>query len=271
MRAGRCAASALAALALVTSACDRGMLVGADPTACADAGGDGPLTTLAVPWSTGFENQFNDFTAAGLCYFLGGASFAWVSPPSPVHSGQHAASFTVNTSLSNLSQARCKLTGVLPTAAYYSAWYYIAAAATNQGTAAPTNQGNWNLLHFQGSNGPGSGCVFELWDVSLVNAPDGGLLAAAYDFERNRPVLTASPVPINRWFRLEVYLRRAVDATGRFALYVDENPTPAIDLQGLVTDSSAWGEWHVGNLATALSPPMSTVYVDDVAIDTNGP
>jgi hypothetical protein len=40
---------------------------------------------------------------------------------------------------------------------------------------------------------------------------------------------------------------------------------------GLATDNSAWGEWHVGNLATALAPAASTLYVDDVSITTSGP
>ena len=34
-----------------------------------------------------------------------------------------------------------------------------------------------------------------------------------------------------------------------------------------MTDDSRWGQWFVGNYATALSPPSSTVYVDDVTID----
>jgi hypothetical protein len=39
-----------------------------------------------------------------------------------------------------------------------------------------------------------------------------------------------------------------------------------LDLTGIATDDSRWGEWFVGNFATALSPASSTVYVDDVTI-----
>ena len=40
----------------------------------------------------------------------------------------------------------------------------------------------------------------------------------------------------------------------------------AVHLTGLVTDDTDWGQWYVGNLADALVPPASTVYVDDVTI-----
>ena len=41
-----------------------------------------------------------------------------------------------------------------------------------------------------------------------------------------------------------------------------------LELTGLVTDDSAWGQWYVGNIANALSPSESTVYVDDITIGT---
>jgi hypothetical protein len=38
-----------------------------------------------------------------------------------------------------------------------------------------------------------------------------------------------------------------------------------------MTDPSNWGQWYVGNLATALAPSNSTIYVDDVTIGTTPP
>jgi hypothetical protein len=64
-------------------------------------------------------------------------------------------------------------------------------------------------------------------------------------------------------------LRRAADGTGEFTLYRDGQVV--LDLNALSTDDSLWGQWFVGNYATALSPGASTVYVDDVTIDTSGP
>lgn len=63
---------------------------------------------------------------------------------------------------------------------------------------------------------------------------------------------------------LEVYFKRAKDATGEITLWQDS--TEAVHLTGLATDPTDWGQWYVGNLANDLLPPNQTVYVDDVTI-----
>jgi hypothetical protein len=248
------AVRALAALAFLATACDREIVVGADPDAASAAG----VRPLVVPWSTGFENGLGDWDVP--CYAAGGGTYQIVT--SPVHSGQHAAAFTVNTAVSGQPEARCVKRGVLPQSAYYGAWYYVPALATNRG--------NWNLFHFRGGN-TGDVNSHGLWDVSLVNDADGGLDNSVFQFltAPQRVIATKPTIRINEWFHLEVLLRRANGATGQFTLYRDGQVV--LELTGIATDDSQWGEWHVGNLATALSPAVSTVYVDDVTIDTSGP
>jgi hypothetical protein len=221
-----------------------------------DDAADSGLVPLAVPWSTGFENEPDDTWTPGdsACYATAGASFQIVT--SPVHGGQHAAAFTVDTAVASPSQTRCLKQGVLPAAAYYGAWYYVPTQATNTG--------NWNLLHFQGADVADGTNAHGLWDVSLANASDGTLQAVVYDFLRSRLLQTSTAIPVGEWLHLEVFLRRADDDTGEFTLRCDGQV--ALDLTGLATDDSRWGQWFVGNYATALSPPSSTVYVDDVTI-----
>jgi hypothetical protein len=232
-----------------------------DALAPGDAGpSDSGLVPLAVPWSTGFENAPGDTWLPGdpsVCYATAGATFQIVT--TPVHSGQHAAAFTVDTAFatpSQASQTRCIEQGVLPTAAYYGAWYYVLTTATNSG--------NWNLLHFQGANVADGTAAHGLWDVSLANASDGTLHAVVYDFLRTRLLQTTGAVPVGAWVHFEAFLRRAADATGQFTVRIGGQV--ALDLTGLTTDDSLWGQWFVGNYATVLSPPSSTVYVDDVTI-----
>ncbi len=218
---------------------------------------DSGLVPLAIPWSTGFENEPDDTWTPGdssACYATAGASFQIVT--SPVHGGQHAAAFTVDTAVASPSQTRCLKQGVLPAAAYYGAWYYVPTQATSTG--------NWNLLHFQGADVADGTNAHGLWDVSLANASDGTLQTVVYDFLRSRLLQTSTAVPVGAWFHLEVFLRRADDDTGEFTLRRDGQVT--LDLTGLATDDSRWGQWFVGNYAAALSPPSSTVYVDDVTI-----
>jgi hypothetical protein len=118
-------------------------------------------------------------------------------------------------------------------------------------------------MHFQGG-APGN--LHGLWDVSLQSAADGSLSVYLLDFLNGSsgvPV-AAPPVPIGSWVHLEFRFRRAADATGEVALYQDGSLL--IELTGLVTDDTDFGQWYVGNYADALAPPDSTLYVDDVTI-----
>ena len=233
-----------------------------------DATTDATLTPLVVPWSTSFENGTIADPGTS-CYMVGtGSTFFLASAPSPVHSGQHSAGFTVDSTQFE-AEARCVRQGAFPAAAYYGAWYYV--------PQFEVNSGNWNLLHFRAASQPNV-TLHGLWDISLVNGSDGGLNVALYDFLRMREIAPGYPgpgqdagagIPINQWFHLEAFFRRACDNTGEFTLYMGGQVV--YSLKGLPTADALWGEWHFGNLATALSPATSTVYVDDVTISTTGP
>ena len=228
-------------------------------------GGSPPSSTdpISVPWAAGFENQFlvedhqfcDYLKVAGSCYVQPPASYRVVT--SPVHTGEFAAEFTVltGTDAGESPQGRCYRQGVFPAEAYYGAWYYIPKSATNTG--------NWNLFHFQGGNADKTSQHY-LWDVSLVNGPTGELNLRVYDDLQNKSGTGAPPVPIARWFQIVFFWKRAKDTSGEVSLYQDG--TQVVDLTNLITDDTDWGQWYVGNLASALQPAESTVYVDDVTI-----
>jgi hypothetical protein len=211
---------------------------------------------IAADWSTGFENQFCGYTElAGFCYAAPRASYTTVT--SPVRSGRLAAAFKVMAGEPDGHQTRCVRQGVLPTAAYYGVWFFVPERMEVTEL--------WNLVHFQGGD-PGS--QHGLWDISLVNGADGELEVVVFDFLNGmaRSPATPTPIPIGEWFHLELYLKRAADATGAFALYQDG--ALLMEAANLITDDTDWGQWYVGNLATGLTSPESTVYVDDVTIRT---
>jgi hypothetical protein len=250
------AAGAAVALA-ATSACEPTVIVGT--RMCSQSLDDsGPMLDPdagVVPWQTGFEDGFCEYALpTGFCFATGTSTYKLVT--SPVHSGQYAAAFSVRSDVDGGSQVRCVQQGVFPSAAYYGAWYYVPVANQNSGV--------WNLFHFQG--GPPGATLHGLWDVSLVSLADGGVHLTLYDFLSGMaPDASAvPPIPINQWFHIEVYFKRAKDATGEIRMYQDS--VLAVRLTGLATDDTDWGQWYVGNLATALAPPASTIYVDDVSI-----
>jgi hypothetical protein len=238
-------------LALLSSACEPGLVVGTwkCPPPASDQALGNPSKRLDVPWSTGFETGF---WAGGACYSDSDASYSIVD--APVHGGRSAAAFSVASHPSGL-QARCFREGALPREAWYGAWFYVPVLAANAG--------NWNLMHFQGG---APGALHGLWDVSLGSAAGGTLSVYVLNFlgPSPPPAPNAPEVPIAAWFHLEFRLLRARDATGEVALYQDG--TLLLERTGLTTDDTDFGQWYVGNFADALTPPDSTLYVDDVTI-----
>jgi hypothetical protein len=256
--------AATAVLYAAASSCAPTIPIGAlrfcpqGPTEPDGGAGIDPDASVTLPWTTGFEDGFCDYAAPmGFCKLTGSGSYTVVT--SPVHSGHYAAEFTVQSLPDGgASQSRCVEQGVFPETAYYGAWYYVPAPAQNSGV--------WNLFHFQA--GPAGGTLDGLWDVSLVNVGDGGPLHTVFfDFLSNgAPDASAVPnIPIGKWFHLEVYFKRASDATGELSFLQDG--VPAVTLTGLATEKTGdtgWGQLFIGNYANALVPPSSTVYVDDV-------
>jgi len=234
---------------------------------CSDDGGtsDGgassaPADTdpVAVPWSTGFEEGFCDYTeVAGYCY--GDQPYVLVTEPHHL-GGRFAAEFKVEGD--GWKQTRCVRQGVLPEAAYYGAWYFIPEALTDPGTA-------WNLFHFTGGDSSDARLP-SLWDVHLgkisqtedwelvvydpVSPPPNNIYRGA-DHKR---------IPFGKWFHIELFLKRATDATGEIALYQDG--VLLFERVNLKSDASKFSQWYVGDWAEGATPANSRLYVDDLSI-----
>lgn len=214
------------------------------------------LGAVAMPWSTSFEEGFCDYRwAGGFCYSKQDAGYELVTEP--VRSGRYAAAFTVTADamLESVGQARCVRQGAFPREGYYGAWYYVPSLVTNAG--------NWNLFHFQGGTPQAQ---HGLWDVSLRNDSEGALGLYVFDFLGSQAIAVepAPPIPIGVWFHVEFRWKRAADETGEASLHQDGRLVARASER--VTDDTDWGQWYVGNLADALVPAGSTIYVDDVTI-----
>ncbi|MEO6601579.1 MAG: heparin lyase I family protein [Polyangiaceae bacterium] len=210
---------------------------------------------IDVGWKATFENRLCDYEALnGYCY-PSEPSFELVT--TPVHEGKFAMAFHVQSDDPTADQSRCVRQGALPEAAYYGAWYYLPEASVNTS--------NWNLLHWE------TGTITNVdgtLDLSLVNA-NGGLQVAVFDMNYKRvgsPKANAVMVPIGSWFRVQLYLNRSANGPGEISLSLDGQEI--FDERNLTTEkpNSNFGRWYVGNLANALTPAASTVYVDDITI-----
>lgn len=242
----------LVSAATAMNACQPEVLIGTFACPAPDAG---QLMSLPFPWISGFERGFCDYMrAGGFCFGDPGASYEIVD--APVHSGRRAAAFSVTSDPArDGAQARCFLQGALPSAATYGVWFFLPSPVKSTG--------NWNLVHFQGG---APNAWHGLWDVSLNTAADGTLFLYVLDALRgaiHMPDL-ARPIPIGSWFHVELRLVRAKDAKGEVALYQDGEML--LHLQDVVTDDSDAGQWYVGDLTEAVTPPETMLYVDDVTI-----
>jgi hypothetical protein len=255
----------------LTEACEPSLVVGElplaamEPATCAEGGSrglnengvynEGPVT---APWQTSFESGFCDYEdGEGFCYANPGSAFTVVT--SPVRSGDFAAAFEMRGGdQPGLRQTRCVREGVLPEAAYYGAWYYIPTGFSGAR--------DWNLIHFQG--GRVGDQLENQWDVSMDERADGELEAFVFNLISGEIYRQEAPVPIprDRWFQLEFYLKRAADPTGEIALYQDGQQL--IERREIMTDDSPFSQWYVGNFTAAFAPSSSTstLYVDDVSI-----
>jgi hypothetical protein len=207
-----------------------------------------PTDPVNVPWSTGFEEGFCDYTRfSGYCY--GDQPYVLVAEPH--NRGHLAAEFKVIGGREN--QTRCVRQGVLPESAYYGAYYFIPEALEDVEVA-------WNLWHFQGLDNPDANK--DLWDVTLVKGEQAGdWQLVVYNTYRSA---YPKPVPIGSWFHIELFLKRAADASGEIRLYQDG--VLLLERTNLRSDASKYTQWYVGNWAEKATPASFTLYVDDVSI-----
>jgi hypothetical protein len=249
------------ALAWLALACEPTVVIGSCPqTSAVDAGAAGASSNqdlVTTPWSTGFEDGLCGYrSAGGFCYARHGASIEIVESPTP-YTGKFAAAFTVagDTTTADRSQARCVREGVMPTSAYYGAWYRV--------PAVKSKVDNWNLFHFEGLTAEGD--ASPLWDVSLAENAKGGLKLTVRNFRTatDEPV-TIDRIPIDDWFHIEMQIVRSAQANGEITVYQDD--VIVLNRKNLITDDTVWSQWFVGNYAKTLEPSVSTVYVDEISI-----
>ena len=215
-------------------------------------------------WTARFEgDNFAEWTGQP-----GGATNATPSPPNLVevsnehaHHGAFAAKLTIDAGSDGVQEnAGLLRKGGLPSAAYYSAWYYLPHSAT-VGTF-------WVLMKLRTRavlDDPSTEA--ELYDLDLINMPSGEMSLMLYDHRISGavPLAVASPVvPVGVWFQLETFYRNANDPTGQMTVWLDGRQV--VDVTGQPMGPTPWVEWDVVSIGENLTPSMEVVYADDCAV-----
>jgi hypothetical protein len=215
-----------------------------------------------VLWTAFFEgDNFNEWTDSG------GAATASPAPPNTItvssqraHHGTYAAELTIDAGPDGTQEnAGMALSGSLPVAAYYSAWYYIPQSVT-VGTF-------WILFKFRMRKVADDPTTDgELYDLEVVNLPDGEMTPQLYD-HRSGVVPLDLPglvIPVGVWFQLEAYYRNAPDDTGRVTYWL--NGQQMIDVSGQAMSPTPWVAWDAVNVGENLSPSTVSLFIDDCAV-----
>ncbi len=149
--------------------------------------------------------------------------------------------------------------GLLPTEAYYSAWYYLPHSVTVGGF--------WVIFKLRTRDSvDDAGTEHELFDLDLKNLPTGEMTLRLYDHRSGDiPLDVAEPVvPVGRWFQVEAFYRNAPDATGRVTYWLDGKQI--VDVTGRPTGQTPWVQWLAVSVAEDLTPSTEVIFIDDAAI-----
>jgi hypothetical protein len=143
--------------------------------------------------------------------------------------------------------------------AYYSAWFRLEDAHSVTDW--------WSIFLFNARDDSLS--LFNdvsLWDVRVVDTPDGEMALQFFDHDVMQGTLAGSRgnVAVGEWFEIKAYLDyRPPDAT-RLAIWL--NDALIFDMKQLHTAVQTNVFWSVGNGAAELAPADSTLDLDDAAI-----
>jgi hypothetical protein len=108
--------------------------------------------------------------------------------------------------------------------------------------------------------------TISLWDVRVVDTPDGGMALQFFDLDSmsGETASLQGRVQPGQWFELTLYLDYRPPSETRLGVLL--NGVELFDIEHLRSDTLENVFWAVGNGAGRLSPSQSTLYVDDAYI-----
>lgn len=172
------------------------------------------------------------------------------------HSGQYGLNLTITNALGVEDQgARIFRWAENPVEAYYGVWLYF----PEEYAAGPW----WNVFQFKSKRDESE----PIWSLNIDNQPDGEMYFYLWDSlseQSHGPPGRIKAIPVRRWFHIEAFYRRTIDSTGRITIWQDG--VEIIDVDGVQTATSEYGQWSVNNYASRVEPSNVTIFADDATI-----
>lgn len=233
----------------------------------------------------------DDPNAGGGVFNTGGTDVCAAATNMVAHSGTFAAEATIT----NAVRAENGLRAVrlmrwtdrawdedgryFPEEAFYSTWMYLPCTydPAKEAPWDPGDGGWWNVFQFKSENGAGSQPVCELdvynqdgqmyFGLSTKTYPDHWSDCHEQEYRVQQHPL---PLPIGRWFHVEVYYRKSAACSG--AVQVWQNGVEIFAVSGLQTLLGETATWGLGNYTDHISggPVLgtATIFFDDALVST---
>jgi len=230
---------------------------------------DGPIPAPGeVVWATDHEvGDWSDWERGGAFY---GGQYEWGDVNAYVdigvgRDGSNGVVADINTDQRNEPSAGVRLYRRIDDGpAFYSAWFRLEDAHTVSDW--------WSIFLFHARDDSLSlDNDVSLWDVRVIDTPDGEMALQFFDHDRMQGTLAASGgrIQARRWFEIRAYLDYRPPSNTRLAVWLDD--TLLFDMQALRTDVQTNVFWAVGNGAGKLDPADSTLDLDDAVIRKASP
>ncbi|HEX2873175.1 MAG TPA: hypothetical protein VHP33_18065 [Polyangiaceae bacterium] len=176
------------------------------------------------------------------------------------HSGDASAKVQIDTSSGAGVIARLYRRLDLEGAAYYTAWFYLVEDHTPDSW--------WSIFLFRAVKERNDS--IDLWSVDLVRTQDNQLTVAVYDHANAKTIVAPGnpQVPIKQWFQVQAYLEVAPGKPSQLTLWLDGTQFLKLDNTTMVPKDQPL-YWVIGNGAAKLTPPVSTLFIDDAQISTS--
>jgi len=246
----RCAAAGVAlAFGPLVGACDPDISLGARTASAVLWSADHETGDLSQ-WHSGGDSEGGDYQSGGTLAISS----------EQAHSGSYSVKMTIDTSDAADHTARVYRRAVAGPA-YYSAWFYF--------TEAHTPDIWWSIFLIRAQTSPSDPGTFKnLWDVNLERPSSGEMIISFFDHLSNNDTHASfpKPVPVAQWTHFEAYLEYAPPNGTRLTFWQDGDAV--LDLMGLGDAPAPYLFWAIGNGANNLTPPVSTLYIDDAVIST---
>jgi Polysaccharide lyase len=172
-------------------------------------------------------------------------------------SGSYSLKMSIEGASGETQAARILRWHDTPEAGYYSVWFdfpriYHPAAW-------------WNVLQFKSQSETDN---VPTWVLNVGNRPDGSMYFYLWDGLTNTSYspLHRVDLPVDSWFQVKVFFRRAIDKTGRITVWQGSVLLFDVDqVQTAIADNTHFG---IGNYTDDITPPNPVIYADDAVIRT---